>query len=441
MPCGVYFIFCLLCLTVSGRSPNVVIIYTDDQGSVDMGSYGAADLATPHMDALAASGVRFTQFYGAPVCTPSRVSLLTGQTPQRAGVTGNVPATPDQAKGLYSNSYTMVDLFKGAGYQTAHIGKWHLGYARDAQPLAHGFDLSFGHLVGCIDNYSHYYYWRGPNRHDLYRNGVEVFHEGEFFPELMLEEAKAFINAVGREPFFLYFAMNTPHYPYQGYAEWLEYYNQKGVAYPRNLYGAFLSTQDDIIGKLIEHLEVGGLIEDTIIILQSDNGHSTEERAHCGGGSAGPFRGAKASLFEGGIRVPSIISWPSVLPQGVVRGQMAVNTDWLPTLAELCDLRLGEVALDGRSLVGVIHNAASSSPHEEGYCWQFRDQWAVRMGAWKLLGNAVDTGVAERVRLSEKLLLVNLETDPGEAVNLAAKYPERVEAMHRYYKRWSAQYD
>ncbi len=281
--------------------PNVIIIYTDDQGTVDMNAFGAQDLVTPNMDRIAKSGVRFTQFYASPICSPSRASLLTGKTPQRAGCPGNAGASIESKGGVPGSEYTMAEMFKDAGYRTAHIGKWHLGYQPDMLPNAQGFDYSFGHLVGCIDNFSHFYYWNGPNRHDLFRNGEEIHLPGEFFPDLMVKEAGQFLEENKEEPFFMYFAMNMPHYPYQGDEKWLEYYEEQGVAYPRNLYAAFLSTQDDRIGMLLKKLDDLGLTENTIIILQSDNGHSTEERAHHGGGSAGPYRGAKQCVFEGGI--------------------------------------------------------------------------------------------------------------------------------------------
>lgn len=426
----------LICgLVHAQEKPNVIVIYTDDQGSVDLNCYGSKDLATPNMDAIVQSGVMFTQFYASPICSPSRASLLTGKTPQRAGVPGNVGATPGQRSGLPPEEYTMAEMFKDAGYNTAHIGKWHLGYTPEMGPNAQGFDYSFGHLVGCIDNYSHFFYWKGPNRHDLYRNGKEVFYDGVFFPDLMLKEASDFLEQNRATPFFIYFAINMPHYPYQGDIKWLEYYRQKGVDYPRDLYGAFLSTLDDKIGGLMKELEILGLQENTIIVFQSDNGHSTEERAHWGGGSAGPYRGAKQCLFEGGIRVPAAISWPGKIPAGEVRDQLAVNADWMPTLAELCGIELNTKDMDGKSLVPVIYNPGTKSLHEEGYCWQFKDMWVARKGKWKLIGNPYDTSQRDFI-FKEDRFLVNLETDPGESTNLASQYPDIVKNLEKQYRNW-----
>ena len=428
--------FVLLSAQKNNVKPNVIIIYTDDQGAIDLNIYGAKDLVTPHMDALVRSGVRFTQFYGAPVCSPSRAGLLTGKTPQRAGVPGNVPSVSPGDKGLPGNQYTIAEMFKDEGYKTALIGKWHLGDQEGMLPNDQGFDYSFGHHVGCIDNYSHYFYWEGPNRHDLYRNGEEIFLDGQFFPDLMVKEASRFLEENKEEPFFMYYALNTPHYPYQGTPEWLEYYKKKGLAYPRDLYAAFLSTQDDKIGELIAKLEDLGLKENTIIVFQSDNGYSTEQRAHYGGGNAGPYRGSKSCLFEGGFRVPAAITWPGNIPQDEVRDQFSVNADWMPTLANLCGIKIDTDALDGRTLLPVINDATAKSQHNEIFSWKHGKQWATRSGKWKLLGNPVDNSNKAKLTEEDKLFLVDLEMDPGEMTNLAKKNPKKVEELKKQYESW-----
>lgn len=432
-----YFLICLTAISCStpkskNTKPNVIIIYADDQGAIDLNSFGAKDLVTPNMDNLVESGIKFTQFYGAPICSPSRAGLLTGKTPQRAGVPGNVSSLSDEA-GMPTEQYTIAEMFKGAGYKTAHIGKWHLGKGKDKQPNAQGFDYSFGHLVGCIDNYSHFFYWQGPNRHDLYRNGEEVFYPGQYFPDLMLKEASEFLTENRDEPFFMYYAMNTPHYPYQGSPEWLKYYNEKGLKYPRNLYAAFISTMDDKVGALMQKLEELGLRENTIVVYQSDNGYSTEERAHYGGGNAGVYRGSKFSLFEGGIRVPAAISWPAKFKENEVRGQISVNADWMPTLAELCGIELDSSDLDGKSLVPIINNPEHKSLHEE-FCWKNGKSWAARNGDWKLL--AYPYVRDEVFEDKDSLFLVNLVEDPGEMTNLAEKYPDKVAELKNQYLTW-----
>lgn len=419
--------------------PNVIIIFTDDQGSVDMGAYGTTDVQTPHMDALAARGVRFTQFYaGAAVCSPSRACLMTGKTPVRAGVPGNVGASAAADRGMPTGQVTMAEMLKSAGYQTAVIGKWHLGYTPETQPNGQGFDYHFGHLVGCIDNFSHFYYWNGPNRHDLYRNGEEIYLPGQYFPDLMVEEAARFMEDNRKEPFFLYFALNTPHYPYQGDPEWLAYYEEQGTPYPRNLYNAFLSSTDDRIGRLLQKLDDLGLRENTIVIFQSDHGHSTEERAHFGGGSAGPYRGAKFSLFEGGIRVPAVISWPGRIPEGEVRDQLAVSADWLPTIAELCEVEILDENIDGRSITPILASADAPDNHEV-FHWTNGRRWAIRRGAWKLLFDPYDTTngrPSEPLPEADRWFLVNLEEDIGEQNNLATEYPEVVAELTALHEAW-----
>ncbi|PQO46204.1 sulfatase-like hydrolase/transferase [Blastopirellula marina] len=424
-------------LSAEERKPNVIFILADDQGSVDAGCYGSDDLHTPHMDSLAVNGVRFTQFYSAaPVCSPSRAGALTGRWPVRAGVPSNCSSAKGGSGALPSSEITMAEMFKAAGYTTAHIGKWHIGYTEETMPLAQGFDYSVGHMGGCIDNYSHFFYWNGPNRHDLWRNGKEVHEDGRYFPQLMADEACAFIEKNQDKPFFIYYAMNTPHYPYQGEAKWLDHF--KHVKYPRNLYAAFIASQDDRIGQLLAKLDKLDLRNDTIIVYQSDNGYSTEVRAHNGGGNSGPYRGAKFSMFEGGIRLPGIISWPGHLPEGEVRGQIAHACDWLPTLAELTGVELPQTHLDGRSQVDVIQDAEAKSPHaDHPLHWQVGNgknaAWAVRDGNWKLVANTRDTEESGN-NAQVKLFLANIAEDPGETTNLVDQHPKivaRLTKLHR----------
>ena len=420
--------------------PNVILILTDDQGSVDANCYGAKDLTTPHIDALAKHGVRFTQFYAAaPVCSPSRAAVLTGRVPQRAGVPGNVSSQPG-GNGMPVQQVTIAEMMKAAGYATAHIGKWHLGYSKPVMPNGQGFDYSFGHMGGCIDNYSHFFYWSGPNRHDLWRNGTEIWADGQFFPDMMVTEASQFIEQHKAKPFFMYWAINVPHYPLQGKNHWRQHY--KDMPAPRRMYAAFVSTMDEMIGKLVGKVDELGLRENTIIIFQSDHGHSTEIRTFGGGGSAGPYRGAKFSLFEGGLRVPAIISWKGHLPENTVRSQMATACDWLPTIAELCDVEPPKHRLDGHSLVSIANSADAKSRHKT-FHWQSgggkNPQWAVRDGDWKLIGNPRDTSNKAPVTKNDRLFLVNLAESVDEMKNLAGQHPERVDRMKKLHDDWIKQ--
>lgn len=420
------------------KRPNVLLIYTDDQGTLDINVYGAKDLVTPNMNNLAKKGIRFSQFYAAaPICSPSRASLLTGRYPQRAGMANMASSTKDVG-GMPGSQITMAEMFKAAGYTTAHIGKWHVGYTPETMPNGQGFDYSFGFMGGCIDNYSHYFYWAGPNTHDLWRNGKEVWEDGNYFPDLMVKETAAFLERQqkGDKPFFIYWAINVPHYPLQGEGKWRDYY--KDLPSPRNKYAAFISTMDDKIGQVLDKVKELGLAENTIVVLQSDQGHSEEERTFGGGGYAGPYRGSKYSLFEGGIRVPAIISWPGGLPQDEVRDQLSANIDWFPTLAELCNIPLPKIKLDGVSLVPVLKSKNSPSVHEL-FFWQSggtpdNPQWAVRNGDWKLLHNPVQVKPSETK--SDNFFLVNMKTNFSELKNEAEQFPEVVKALKEKYEQW-----
>ena len=420
----------------AAEKPNVIIVYTDDQGSVDANCYGATDLATPNIDRLAETGVRFTQMLApSAICSASRAGLLTGQMPARAGVPANVSSAKGNS-GMPTEKVTIAEALKKFGYATGHIGKWHLGYTPETMPNAQGFDYSFGHMGGCIDNYSHFFYWNGPNRHDLWRNGKEIWQDGVYFGTSMVDEIMEFIDREKDEPFFVYWAINWPHYPMQGTAKWRDHY--KDLPHPRDKYAAFMSSTDDLLGQLLDHLEKIGLRENTIVIFQSDHGHSVEERTFHGGGSAGPYRGHKGNLFEGGIRVPSVVSWPNGLPQGEVRDQLVTGMDWFPTIMDLTGTNLPKAhVFDGKSMVTVLKDGEAESAHESFY-WRLggnpdKAKWAVRKGPWKLLGNTAENvrpeGVAELSGDDRKLFLANLEEDIGETTNQKKDHPEIVEEL------------
>lgn len=422
----------LLCgpLATADSKPNVVIIYTDDQGSLDVNCYGSEDLHTPSLDELASRGVRFTQMYSpSAICSASRAGLMTGRFPARAGVPGNVSSTKGQP-GMPTTEITIAELLKSAGYATGHVGKWHLGYTPETMPGGQGFDSTFGHMGGCIDNYSHFFYWAGPNRHDLWRDGKEIHRDGQFFLDLMVEEGNRFIEVNQDQPFFLYWAINAPHYPMQGTAKWRELY--KDLPSPRRQYAEFVSTVDEKIGELMATLDRLGLRENTLVVFQSDHGHSTEERAFWGGGNAGPYRGAKACLFEGGIRIPSIASIPGKIPEGEIRDQLATGCDWFPTIADLCDVELPDRHYDGRSLMPVLASSDAESPHDHFFWLLGRGknaQWAVHQGDWKLLGNATDQTDRQNKVKVDKLFLANLKEDIGEQKNVASDHPEIVKEL------------
>lgn len=424
--------------------PNVIIIMTDDQGSIDMNNYGAKDLQTPNMDRLAREGVKFTQFYAAaPVCSPSRAALLTGKTNLRAGLPNNVPI-PEHAEktgdyGLPTDQVTIAEVLKENGYHTSLVGKWHLGHRSQNLPNAQGFDHFFGHQRGCIDNYSHFFFWDGPNKHDLYRNSEEVYIPGEHFTDLMVKEVKSEIDRNTDNPFFIYWAFNSPHYPYQGSPKWLKEY--KDLPTPRKEYAAFVSSTDAAIGEILDYLDEKQMTDNTIVIFQSDHGHSKEERAFWGGGNAGPYRGSKFSLFEGGIRVPAIIRYPKEIPEGKVRSQLVMQMDWFPTIAELTGSKITE-KIDGKSLMPIINNGNKNTLHDVVH-WQIGNyssdssQWAIRKGPWKLIGNVNEPlAKGEIAAKLPELFLVNLDKDISEEQNVAKKHRDKVKELLGLHKDW-----
>lgn len=426
----------------NNEKPNVLLILTDDQGSIDVNCYGAKDLHTPNMDRLAKSGVKFTQFYAAAsVCSPSRAALLTGKTNLRAGLWGNVPipeyADKYQKFGMPTEQVTMAEMLKDNGYYTALIGKWHLGHKPETLPNGQGFDHYFGHHGGCIDNYSHYFYWQGPNKHDLFRNDREVYYNGKYFPDLMVEEINTILDHHEEEPFFIYWAFNAPHYPYQGEEKWLEHY--KDLPTPRKEYAAFTSSMDERIGMVLDELEKRGLADNTIVIFQSDHGHSREERAFGGGGNSGGLRGSKFTYFEGGLRVPAIMRYPDVVPANIERDQPCIETDWFATIAELTNADISDLKIGGKSLMPVIEDENASPQHDVLY-WQHGSyddnvaQWVVREGDWKLIGNPKDTN--PEMELTEKLFLSNLKMDVTEKENLLDKYPKHAKRLKALHDKW-----
>lgn len=397
---------------------NVILILSDDQASLDLGCYGAEDLVTPNLDRLAASGVRFTDFYSnAPICMPSRVALLTGRDYPRGLLPGH---------GLKPDEITTAEMFKQAGYRTGLFGKWHLGYTPDMSPNAQGFDEFVGHTTGTLDAYSHFFYVEGVNRHVLERNGQTYERPGKYLPDLLVEEATSFIEKDSDDPFFLYLPFAIPHYPVQPRREHREMYESMGMEDTRRvLYGAYLTTMDECIGRVLAAVEAKGETDNTLVVFLSDHGHSIEGRAFGGGGNAGPFRGHKQTLWEAGIRVPCIASCPGRIAPGQVRQQPAIAMDWFPTMAEMCDVAMpDDRPIDGRSLTGIMADTAAPAPHDALHWVHYDGTFAMRQGPWKLHAGA------------DENWLSNLDDDPGERDNVATENIDRVHAMVGVHNAW-----
>ena len=444
-----HIIILLLVFSALGVSaverPNILIILTDDQGTIDANCYGSTDLRTPNIDRLAATGVRFTQAYAHTVCCPARAALMTGRHPQRGGVHHWTQGDLNGPDGINMalGEVTLAEALKPAGYRTALYGKWHLGAHRDFGPKKQGFDEFFGIRDGFIDNYNHYFL-HGSGFHDLYDGIKPVKAPGKYFPELMVQRSLKFIMQNKDRPFLLYVPFNIPHYPEQALKQFETRY--KDIAAPaRRSYAAIVSTTDHYIGQIVDKLEALDLRENTAIIFMSDNGHSEETgnrirvenhrsgypKGHfygaSGGGSTGKWIGQKGSFLEGGVRVPAIISYPAKLPKGEVRGQIITAMDWFPTVLDLCGVQQPSNApkLDGHSVLPLIRSAKAKSKYKIlHFAWG--KKWAVREGDWKLIGSNGNTKVSLR----------NLVDAKPEAKEYAKAKPEIVQRLRTLHSDW-----
>jgi arylsulfatase A-like enzyme len=419
--------------------PNLILLVSDDHGYHDLGCQGASDLKTPHLDRLAASGARLTHWYAnAPVCAPSRASILTGRYPIRAGVPTNGPDLP-------ASELTIARVLKSAGYRTACFGKWHLGSTDRTSPNGHGFDSFFGFHSGCVDYYSHRFYWGEPgkvNEHDLWRNRREVFEDGRYLTELIAAEAEQFIAASSADPFFLYVPFNAVHYPMHAPAKYLERFPD--LEPERRMYAAMLAAMDDAVGRIQAAVARRGASANTLVFFQGDNGATREPRAGlyqepAHGGSNAPLRGFKFSLFEGGIRVPALVSFPGRIPPRQVIHSPGAAIDLLPTFCAAAGVAPpSDRVIDGRDEMPSWSSGAPS-PHDSLF-WAFDGQLAVRQGRWKLVANGyVADGTRqnrERLKDQDSLFLSDLEADPGETNNLRRAEPARAAALERAARKW-----
>jgi len=421
------------------RKPNVIVILMDDLGCRDLGVYGAADLKTPNIDSIARSGARFENWYSnAPVCAPARAALMTGRFPIRAGM-------PDNGLDLPPREKMIPALLKPAGYATACIGKWHLGVTPETVPNARGFDYYYGFHSGCVDYYSHRYYWGEPKRvnyHDLWRNREEVFEDGQYLTERIAQETCQFIEAHGSQPFFIYTAFNAVHYPMHAPKKYVERF--PGLAPERRMYAAMLAAADDGVGQILRSLDRMGQRENTLIFVLGDNGATTESRAGLGqqpatAGSNGVFRGFKFSLFDGGMHVPGIMSWPGVIPKEQVIRELVMTADILPTVCQVAGVEIPrDRTIDGRNALTVAASR-EKSPHGEIF-WGSGQQLAVRRGNWKLVIDGITYDRTENGRKplagDDALFLSDLEKDPGEKTNLRRQHPELVDELATAAHKW-----
>jgi arylsulfatase A-like enzyme len=438
------------CKQATNPLPNIVIIFTDDQGYGDLGSYGATQFTTPHLDQMAMEGMRFTNFYAAQaVCSASRAGLLTGCYPNRIGITGAL--FPTSRKGLNADEVTIAEMLKDKGYATAMFGKWHLGHEKPFLPLQHGFDEYFGM----------------PYSNDMWPvdfagNPVDESSERPWkvnFPVLPLiegnekvaevktladqgqlvtqytERALNFINKNSSKPFFLYLAHSMPHVPL-GVSDKFKGKSEQGM------YGDVIMEIDWSVGEVLRVLKENDLEDNTLVIFTSDNGPWLNFGNHAG--STGGLREGKGTSFEGGQREPCIMRWPGNIPPGTICNELASTIDIFSTVAAIVDAPLPEHKIDGVNILPLLLGEQGARPREGFYYYYRKNNLeAVRKGKWKLIfphphisyrnvlpGN--DGWPGKYARDTASFALYNLRRDPGEAYDVKELYPEVVAELEEF---------
>jgi arylsulfatase A-like enzyme len=327
------------------------------------------------------------------------------------------------------------------------VGKWHLGLSEGSRPEDHGFDQWFGFLAGCIDYYSHIFYW-GMNRggagndptHDLWENGKEIFINGRYFTELITERAVSFIRqaAASDKPFFLYVPWNAPHYPMHAPKKYVDRFPH--LPPDRRIMAAMLSAMDDGVGEILAELERQNMTDETCVFFTSDNGPSRETRNWLDGkkdvyygGTTGGLKGHKGSLFEGGIRVPGILTWPGRISPGTVTSQPAASMDIFPTFLSAAGGNTDEYEIDGRNILPLV--SGEKQNEERTIFWEMNDQTAVRKGKWKMVLNG---RLVENEKPVDDVHLANLDEDRAESKNLKEEMPQLAEELKESARNWRA---
>lgn len=418
----------------SSPRPNILLILVDDLGYGDLSLHGCQEIETPHLDRLARSGLRCTQGYVcSPYCSPSRAGLLTGRYPTRFGHEFNPHVGEEGKLGLPLSEKTLADHLRSAGYATACIGKWHLGFARPYHPQRRGFDFFYGFLVGAhnfrLKKEAKPLFRTGQSENMIYR-GEQLEPTEGFLTDLLTEEAIHFIEQHKNQPWFVYLSYNAVHTPLE-VPNAMEKRLSQAIADPqRRAYLLLLLNLDDAISRLQAYLAKTGLDRRTLVIFLSDNGGSGQ-KPYLAYNTArnDPLRGHKGQVLEGGIRVPFFWVWPGVLPADQVYERPIISLDILPTACHLAGVPTPAKA-DGVNLWPYLRGEKAGDPHEALY-WRFGPQKAIRQGDWML----VDWRDFP-TRANSGWELYHLGRDPGQKQNLAAQEAERVRQMAQKWQEW-----
>lgn len=443
------FVVTLSAVTAQTKKPNIIFIFADDLGYGELGCYGQQKIETPNLDALAAKGKKFVQFYsGTSVCAPSRASLMTGLHTGHTPIRGNKQFAPEGQTPLPASTKTFANYLQQNGYATATFGKWGMGFNQNSgDPNKKGFDLFYGYNDQSLaHDFFPPYLWNNHNKVDL---SINKQYDSVYSAALIHQQALQYINKQSNKPFFLYLSYTLPHGDVIGPHDSLyNYYKQKfneqpltGAAlktrphnmwpepYPHAQFAAMVGRLDLYVGEIVKAIEAKGLAENTLIIFSSDNGPHREN----GGdpeffNSNGIYRGIKRDLYEGGMRVPFIAYWPNKIKPAVVQKPFAL-WDMYPTFLELAKIPVSE-KIDGLSFVPTLLNKGKQKQHDYFY-WEFHEnngRQAVLWGKWK--------GVRLNVNKDDDapVELYDLSIDPSEQNNLAANYPAVVERIKQLMK-------
>jgi len=431
------------------RTPNVIIVYADDQGYQDLGCYGSPNIETPNIDGLAAAGMRFTSFYSAYcVCSASRAALMTGCYQPRLNMPGVLG--PRGPVGLHPNEVTIADMLKAKGYATMCVGKWHLGDRPEVLPTAQGFDhylgipysndmarmKGWGNDPASLDKIWDLKKWDIYDNH-LYRDAERV--EGPVnqvtLTDRYTEAALGFIRKNKSKPFFLYMPHTMPHVP-------LFVSDDRYDKDPKRAYELTIEHIDWSVGQILATLDELKLADDTVVVYSSDNGPWLSKKHH--GGSALPLRAGKGTTFDGGMRVPGIVRWPGHVPAGTVTDEVASTIDLLPTIAAITGADLPSHPIDGLNILATLKNPKAASPHREAGFFYYKNNrvHAVRAGKWKLhIGqqpkkrNNKNRNKNKRRQgpvkppAAPKATLYDLDADIAESKDVAGQHPEVVKRL------------
>ncbi len=421
--------------------PNIIIIFADDMGYGDIGTYGHPTIHTPNLDRMAYEGQKWTNFYAAaPVCTPSRAGLLTGRLPVRMGMASETRRVlfPNSKGGLPTSELTIAKKLKDVGYYTGVVGKWHLGHLPDYLPHAHGFDYYFGipysNDMDKVNDGPYLEVLKSPKVEDfnvpLLRDTEELERPANqrVITKRYTEEAVNFINSHKNEPFFLYLAHSMPHVPLFASTD----FEGKSLA---GLYGDVINELDWSVGEVLDALKTNGIDENTLVVFTSDNGPWLTFGDH--GGSAGVLRGGKGGTFEGGMRVPGIFRWPGKVKPGVVM-ELGSTLDLFPTIVALTNQQLpNDRVFDGYDLSNVLLRQGES-PRNEIFYYRDTEVYAVRQGQRKVHFITQDEYGNQDQTIHRPPLVYDLGVDPAEKFNIANSQAAFIDKMRELLKRHTA---